>query len=141
MNLGVNACALALCLAGCGTALSEPPPLRLEPGRPVQLKPGESAATADGTLRVGFEAVTADSRCPKNVQCVRAGDATVRIWLQRGGAAREWRELHTSTGRTREAPDPGLRLLRLEPLPLAERVPDPRAYVATLELASPAPER
>lgn len=142
MRSAASAIVLALGYVSCTQAGPGDAPLpRVAPGQSVSLKVGESAQSADGSLRFGFEAVTTDSRCPKNVQCVWAGNATVRIWLQRGGAAREWRELHSSTGGTREGPDPGLRLERLDPVPVAGQELPPRNYVATLALAASAPAR
>ena len=132
---------LSLGYVACGSAVSEPQPLRIEPGQSISLRPGQVALAADGGLRFGFEAVTSDSRCPKNVQCVWAGDATVRIWVQRGAGAREVRDLHVATGSTREPPDPGVRLVRLDPVPFAGKTLEPRDYVATLALAPAAVER
>ncbi len=142
MRRSASAILLAMGWASCTMAGPGEAPLpRVAPGQSVSLKVGEAAQSADGSLRFGFEAVTADSRCPRNVQCVWAGDATVRIWLQRGSAAREWRDLHSNTGSTREGPDPGLRLERLEPVPVAGQELPPRHYIATLVLSPPPPVR
>jgi hypothetical protein len=130
---------LSLGWAACATSVSEPLPQRIEPGQSVSLKIGESAEAAGGQLRFGFERVSADSRCPKNTKCVWAGDAVVRIWLQRGAGPRESHDLHTATGGAKAAPDPGVRLLRLEPVPVAGRALEPRDYVATLTLGAVAP--
>ncbi len=137
MGLGTKLGALLLGCTGVWVAAQQPGAAASS----VSLKPGESAQSADGTLRFGFEGVSADSRCPKNVQCVWAGDATVRIWTQRGNGPRQPRELQLSTGTAREAPDPGLRLLRLEPVPVAGQALPPRDYVATFAFAASAPER
>jgi len=46
------------------------------PGAPFELAPGESVSLPDeATLR--YVRVAADSRCPPDVQCIRAGDADV----------------------------------------------------------------
>jgi hypothetical protein len=131
MRRVASALLLSLGGAACAVSVSEPVPQRVEPGQAVSLRVGESAEAADGRLRFGFESVGTDSRCPKNALCVWAGDAAVRIWLQRGTGAREQRTLHTLTGGAREAPDPGVRLLRLDPQPVAGRALEPRDYVAT----------
>lgn len=113
-------------------------PLPIEAGQTVGLRVGQSARTSDGALRFGFEGVGADSRCPKGEQCVWAGDATVRIWLQRKGGPRERVELHTTTGAAKvgQPAAPELRLLRLEPTPVSGRTLAQRDYVATLALGT-----
>jgi hypothetical protein len=119
---------LALC---CAAGADEP--RRIEAGKPFSLRAGQSALTADGTLRIGFEGVSADSRCPKGERCVWAGDATVRVWLQRGAAARIPLELHTAPAVARAGPAP-VRLVSLEPQPVSGRVLAPHEHVATLVL-------
>lgn len=113
-------------------------PLLPETGNSVTLKPGESAQAAAGSLRVGFEGVTADSRCPKGEQCIRAGDATVRIWLQSGSGPRETREVHTASGAAQTASASGwdVRLRRLDPYPITGQSVARQDYVATLTLSS-----
>jgi hypothetical protein len=43
----------------------------------LTLKVGEAAQLAGGVLTLTFDEVTGDSRCPKDVDCVWAGEATV----------------------------------------------------------------
>jgi hypothetical protein len=114
------------------------PSTLIEAGQTFSLRVGETAQTGDGALRIGLEDVGADSRCPKGERCVWAGDATVRIWLQRRGGARERRELHTATGAANggHAPSPELRLVRLDPVPVTGKVITQRDYVATLALTA-----
>ena len=128
---------LALCwAAGCVAGPDRPAPI--EAGQAFSLRVGETAQTGDGAFRVEFETVSADSRCPKGVQCVWAGDATVRIWLQRRGGAREGRELHAATGAANggNAASPELRLVRLDPTPVTGKVIAQRDYVVTLVLTA-----
>ena len=137
--------ALLACSA-CSSA-TPAPPLRAGPGQPFSLRVGESARTDDGALVIGFEGVTADSRCPKGEQCVWAGDATVRVWLQYPGGPRLTRELHTASNapHAENAPSHGLRLVRLDPVPITGRAIAQGDYVATLardrDASVTAPER
>lgn len=48
-------------------------------GNPVTLKPGERATFQADRLQVRFDRVVSDSRCPKNAQCVWAGEAVIRL--------------------------------------------------------------
>lgn len=76
--------ALALLLAGLGRptfAQTDPAtPQPLTTPAEVQLRVGDSASFDDGALRVTLLDVAEDSRCPKDVACVWAGQAVV--WLQ-----------------------------------------------------------
>ena len=108
----------------------------IEPGQDFSLRVGESAQTRDGALRIGFEGVTADSRCPKGEQCVRAGDATVRIWIQQGAGQKETRELRTAPDAAQSARvmDQSIRLVRLDPIAVTGKAIAKSDYVATLRL-------
>ena len=141
-----SAIATIVALLAC-SAVSPAPPVRAGPGQPFSLRVGESARTDDGALVIGFEGVTADSRCPKGERCVWAGDATVRVWLQQGGGPRLTHELHTAsnTPHAENAPSHGLRLVRLDPVPITGRAIAQGDYVATLardgDASVTAPER
>lgn len=112
------------------------PPVPVEAGKSFSLRIGESARAGTEALRVGFEGVTADSRCPKAERCVSAGDATVRVWLQRGSGPKEVRELHTAPGATQaaNAQNHEVRLLRLDPYPVTGKPIAKGDYSATLTL-------
>jgi hypothetical protein len=109
-------------------------PLQFELGKSFSLRAGESAQAADAALRVGFEGVTSDSRCPKGEQCVWAGDATVQVWLQEGSGPRQTRELHTAPGVAQgvQALGHDVRLLRLDPYPVAGSAIARGAFAAML---------
>lgn len=131
-------------LSAVGTAQTRPKDVPLGTG--FELTVGESARLQGEQLLIGLEDVLSDSRCPKGEQCIRAGDATVRVWLQKGSDARVTREL-----RTTETDDEGVSVLnyavRLEglaPYPIAGRPIAKGDYVATLvvardSVAAPAP--
>jgi hypothetical protein len=111
-------------------------PQALELDKDFSLKPGEWMQSADASVKLGFEAVTADSRCPKNAQCMVAGEAIVKVWMQQGSAPRQTRELRSAAGdpqRTRVG-DMEVRLLQVDPYPISGRTTPPQAYIATLTL-------
>jgi hypothetical protein len=105
-------------------------------GDAFELKVGESVMIEDGALLIGFEDVSADSRCPKGEQCIREGDATVRIGVQGARGPKEVLDLHTSSREPATVSDPGceVRLLRLEPYPVTGRTIPRGDYVATIEV-------
>jgi len=67
-------------------------PVRVVPPAEVVLGEGQSAelgaSGSPGAVVVTFRGVTSDSRCPRNVQCVWAGEVVVRLTYA-GGATGE----------------------------------------------------
>lgn len=78
---------LALTLPGCtGAGPPRDTAPTGQPIQPIQLTPGQQITLADGaSLR--YIAVAADSRCPPDVQCIRAGDADVVFEFTDAGQA------------------------------------------------------
>lgn len=101
-----------------------------------QLRIGDAVQLSAGGPRIGFDGVSSDSRCPEGERCIRAGDATVRLWLQQGAAApRQMHELRLGPGLPPARVPAGaldLHLLRLDPYPRAGRSIGIRDYVVTL---------
>jgi hypothetical protein len=119
---------------GCAAGPSEPQRAAL--GESFTLKAGESARIEAEALEVRFEGVPADSRCPKDVDCVWEGDATVRVRLQVGSRPGERLELHTSARERTSVAYDGyeIRLLQLAPYPVSGRTIEQGDYAATLEV-------
>jgi len=128
---GVSVCANVG--SGCARDLPRPSPVPI--GRPFDLRPSGSAM-ADEALTVTFEGVRSDSRCPMDVVCISAGDATVLVWLTSATGGRVERELHTNPGRTGTAETSylayAITLVALSPVPRSDRPIRPEDYVATL---------
>ena len=135
MRLAATFVAL-LAVTGCGMADSAQQGY-IELGRNFSLRAGESAPTREAALRVGFDGVTADSRCPKGERCVSAGDATTRVWVQQGSGPREMLDLHAASGAAQAMSVPGyeLRLVRLDPYPVSGKSIASGDYTATLMLS------
>lgn len=119
-------------LASCSTSPSAPRPVRLD--ERFTLGPGQTADVEGASLRVTFESVSADSRCPVDVTCVWEGDAVVIVSVQANGSARVQRELHTSARYPREvdAGDHRVRLVDVAPSPRSGASPAPGDYRVTL---------
>ena len=58
--------------------------------------PGEITAIAEAGVRVRFDRVEGDSRCPADAVCVQGGDALVRITVIERSTERPY-ELHTGS--------------------------------------------
>ncbi|WP_156422104.1 hypothetical protein [Paucibacter sp. KCTC 42545] len=139
MKMKIAAATVLTSLLWTACSMAKPvAPLRVELGSAFKLPVGGSAQIGDGILRVGVDAVLNDSRCPKGEQCVWAGDATVRVWLQQASGPRQALDLRlmANTGPTPQALGYQIRLLRLEPEAVSGKAIAPGDYLATLELKS-----
>lgn len=118
---------LLLAVAACGSSVGEPRPLPL--GEEVTLAPGE---TAGSDVRLVFERVASDSRCPIDALCIWEGDALVVATLRAVGAECAV-ELHTAGSLPHEGTCAGygVRLSRLTPAPRAASPVPASAYRAT----------
>lgn len=87
--------ALSACASGGG-------PGALGSDGSATLKPGERIALADRS-QLRYIGVTADSRCPPNVQCIRAGDADVTFEFAPVDGAAQPLAFNTENARTLSA--------------------------------------
>jgi hypothetical protein len=108
-----------------------------ELGKPFEMKPGD-AVTLDG-LRITFDGVSNDSRCPANAVCAWAGDAATSFTLEKPPAAARQRTLHTSGRYERQAAYDAflVRLEKLEPYPKEGATIETSDYRATLLVTRP----
>lgn len=121
-SIGVVAIAAAALVAA-----AEP-----ELGRPFDVKPAEMM-TIQG-LRITFEGVSEDSRCPTGAQCMWAGDAAATFTLEKPPATPVHRTLHTN-GRFEQQTDCDGFVVKLEdikPYPKEGAAIRPDDYRATL---------
>jgi len=97
------------------------------------LAPGETATIEDVDLRVQFQEVTGDSRCPADAVCIQGGDAIVHIRVFDGGTTSSY-ELHTgdSSRATVTHKQARIGLVELQPYPFSSRTIAPTDYRATL---------
>jgi hypothetical protein len=114
---------------GCAAHPSEPSrPL----GQPFDVKAGMSAVLTDG-LKLTFDRVRADSRCPLDVICIQAGEAIVVLTLSQSAAAPAERELRTTPAFSEASYlSYVIKLVALAPYPRSTQQIRPEDYVATL---------
>ena len=122
---------LAACASTAGTPTSPAPALNEE----FTLSPGETATVSGANVRVTFDQVSEDSRCPTDVNCIWEGDAVVVLKVK-VEAQEATREVHTQGGasrpRTAPAGDYVVTLVRLDPVPRSTGAIEASAYRATL---------
>jgi hypothetical protein len=103
--------------------------------RDFDLQVGARAEVEGSDVVIEFQEVTSDSRCPEGVQCIQAGDATVRLAVRGGGGGTRAVELHTH-----DEPNEAVhgtyfvRLVSLRPYPRDGQQIRPGDYVATLRV-------
>ncbi len=76
-----------LLLAGCSKTLPDDIAYNANLGEEFRLKPGEIALIEPEGISVRFLNVTQDSRCPKDVQCIWAGQVSALVGVEENGAS------------------------------------------------------
>lgn len=121
--------ALSCLVAGCGDSPTEPSEFPMS----VTMQVGEQ--TNAGGLVIVFQQVVNDSRCPINVTCVSAGEATIQLNLSTGGSGTAF-QLTLLAPATNHVvyQDYTVQLATLEPRPQTGLTIAPSAYRATLTI-------
>jgi hypothetical protein len=132
VTLGLIALGVLAPLVACDDEPTGP-----KPGESFTLSPGDRVTLAEIQTTVRFLAVSEDSRCPSQAQCVWAGDGAVVLEIAPSLADAAEDTLHTN-------PESGpgavvlagheLTLLALEPYPETPGEIRPDEYRATLAL-------
>lgn len=99
-----------LLLTGCASAVGSGG-RTLGAGGQATLSAGESVTLPDAST-LTYVGVTSDSRCPPNVQCIQAGEATVAFRHTMGSASHDV-ELKSRTATTADLGDWRLTLVGL----------------------------
>lgn len=120
-------------VVACTAVRTEPTAV---PNTDFDLRIGGIARVQDTDIRIRFDTVPDDSRCPADVQCVWAGNATVRLTVDSSGKA-ALVDLKTSVAQPGSAFGTRIELRRLGPYPTASQQPRQSDYVATLRVSSP----
>lgn len=127
---------LASCAPMAGASAPQAPAVPL--GESFTLAPGDTAHVGPERTGVSFDAVIADSRCPTDVQCIRAGEAVVRVVVAGQGQPAETVELQTTPNRDQVAVSGyTLTLTRVLPEPNTKVRSKASDYRATFTLAKP----
>lgn len=125
----------ALLMAACSSG-----GVSLEPAldQPLNLKIGETVLLSTEGLQLRLNAVTEDSRCPSDVQCVTAGTASIALMISRTGTTQQVLMLSIPSPDSENYAGFEIRFLDLSPYPISTQVIDPENYVASLVVSRPA---
>jgi hypothetical protein len=134
MRRGWVGAGLMSVLVSCSSSPTAP---SVEPLREFVLEVGHAAQVSGTGLRVQFERVLSDSRCPADAFCIQAGDAEVAVTVTRGGHSMETLSLRTDGAESRAAlGDWVLSLTKLDPYPQSGRSILPDDYKASFRVDS-----
>jgi len=126
----VAAVLTCLALAGCGAA-----PARqartVDLGVEATLAPGSTVSVKGTELNVRFVAVSDDSRCPKDVTCIWAGEVKVQLEIQ---LAQNVSRVEFLEGGVKASGPYRVMLVRVEPQPTSKARIAPQDYRATLKI-------
>jgi hypothetical protein len=109
-------------------------------GQEFKIKVGRRVTFERDSLRIKFVAVLNDSRCPKDVTCVWAGNAEVLLEVSTG-VGRGKRSLKLNTNGNGQNSQEGkyqrfrVKLLELSPYPQSGRKIEAGEYTATLSVS------
>lgn len=138
--LPVVAVAVLAATVGCAAVPAAAPAPQAPPAAAaspeLRIQAGESATVDAAGITITFVSVDGDSRCPKGETCIWEGSAAVRLEAA-SATGRQALMLHTSPrAGTDAATFDGwsIRLVALEPYPVAGRAIAPDAYVAVLHV-------
>ncbi|MGH7680245.1 MAG: hypothetical protein ACRENU_17370 [Gemmatimonadaceae bacterium] len=125
-------------LVGLACARSAPPTTIIPLDQDVVLAPATPVAVPSSNLRLSFERVSADSRCPADAVCVWAGNATVQVRVTDNGQLPREFSLNSTTAPTSVSFDGYvLRFVALSPTPVSTTPIDPKDYRLTIRLERP----
>lgn len=123
----------AALLASCSSDNEAAIPL----DQPFKVGYAEQRSVDRDALALTFSAVTEDSRCPSDVQCVWAGQATVTLLATADGSNSQELTLTIPTPDTASFAGYSIQLLSLDPYPVAEQPTEAALYEATLVVSQP----
>jgi len=122
---------LASLVAGCGPTA---PPQSAPGSDRLTLAPGQTSAVPGERLRLKFDEVLSDSRCPSDVTCIQAGEAVVAVTAIDADGTRQRHEMHTSGATSIVHGALTISLEGLEPRPVSSRPTRPTDYRVTLRV-------
>lgn len=137
-------CAAFMANAGCKQDAPPPSAVTFDLNRPFSLalgQTGKSFETPDFTIK--FDKIAADSRCPKGVECITAGQADVVITLSKGGVSETLTLPFILPGGTTNVTDfkgHTVRIMGVGPMKFKDKTLDPKDYNIVLTvIETPAP--
>jgi hypothetical protein len=125
--------ALTIAIATLGACATVETAVVAEPGVEFELPLGKTATLNASGVRITFQQVKEDSRCPVDVQCVWAGEAKIQLTVSRPGSPDDVKVISiTPPNNETSSGDVRIRFVGPAPVPRQADAGKPRAYVAHL---------
>jgi hypothetical protein len=107
-------------------------------GQDIELAPGRIIEVGTSGARISLEAISNDSRCPTDVQCVWEGNATARVSVLGDSRVTRTVELNSSVEPKQVQVDGYvLRFVALAPAPVSTARIPPSSYRLTVRMERP----
>jgi hypothetical protein len=120
-------------LAACGGGDDAVANVKVPLGGEMKLGVGQVGEVSTEGVTLQFKDVTEDSRCPLNALCIQAGKATVQLAVAKSGVGSQTVSVTLGSGDGYSLfADYRIRLVQLDPYPVAGQTIVPGNYVATL---------
>ena len=101
--------------------------------REIKLRAGQTVVVKEAGLKITFERVVEDSRCPEGVKCVWAGNGKVALKISPTKKAQSSVQLNTTLDPQQQTfLGYDIKLVHLNPYPKMNVKINPRDYVLTL---------
>ena len=125
--------AIVLCLLAATACDESPTGPTVSLDARFTLAPGDTASVQGRGIRLRFEGVTGDSRCPADAICIQGGDAVVKVVASGDGGSLTL-DLHTGDSSRASVTYGSVKvtLVELQPYPFSSRTIAPGDYRATL---------
>jgi hypothetical protein len=135
--------ALALCvvaLIACGAQAKVRARKTVRLNQNFVLRVGQEVSVADQKLNVKFVSVPEDSRCPKGVNCIWAGNVRVQLQVTKAKSKPVKVELSLNPrdfpdGEAADCGNYRIKLVKVDPYPVADQQLKPGDYTATLSIS------
>jgi hypothetical protein len=121
---------LGLALVACHTEQAAANPLEINLNQVFTLKGGQEAMINGEDLRLRFDKVLEDSRCPKMVECFWTGQARIALLVEPTGRGETTLEFNTNP-----APDLNNQTARLDEYTITMKSLEPYPQIANESLA------
>lgn len=121
-----------------GTGTTVPVTTQVQLGQDFTLSAGQSGRVNGTPITVTFDSVGQDSRCPSDVKCVWAGDASLTLTLKSTAGSSLQVSLHTNLDpKAADYAGYRIRVTGLTPTPTSGSSIPAASYAVTLQVSQP----
>ena len=126
IRLFLTLCLLASLALSAGAAKRQPARKKVMLDKNFVLRVGQEVLTADGKLSIKFVSVPEDSRCPRGVTCIWAGNVSVQLQVTKLNSKSVKIELNTNprdtpAGEEADCGNYHLKLVSVDPYPVQDQ--------------------